>query len=112
MPPEPEDLPAPSALPSPRARLLAFIAILIAGTCGALIGYGVVDVQCGRTSLPPAEFRADGEGQPPPAGDCGTAIGLGMVAGGMLGAGGVAVIVVLVLRAMGEWRARELPPAR
>jgi hypothetical protein len=78
--------PPPSALPSVRARVLAFLAILVAGGCGALIGYGVVDVQCER--------------------DCTTAIGLGAVVGAALAAAGVAVVAVLTLRAMGEWRAR------
>ncbi len=79
-----------SALPSPLARLLAFVSIIVAGVAGALIGYGVVDVQC--------------------EGDCGTASGIGAVAGGVIAAAGVAVVAVLVLRAMGEWqtiRSRE-----
>ena len=78
----PED--APTALPPVKARVLAFAAILVAGLLGALIGYGIVDVQC--------------------TGNCGTATGVGAVVGAVVGAGGVAVVSVLVLRAMGEWR--------
>jgi hypothetical protein len=76
--------PTPSALPSVRARVLAFLAILVAGACGGLIGYGVVDVQC--------------------TGNCTTARGWGLLTGAVMGTVGVAVIAVLVLRAMGEWR--------
>ena len=73
-----------SALPSPRARALAFAAILVAGVCGALIGWAFVDLQC--------------------TGNCTTATGTGAVVGGLFTAGGVAIVAVLTLRAMGEWR--------
>jgi hypothetical protein len=73
-----------SALPSTTARVLAFVAILVGGLCGGLIGYSVTDLQC--TS------------------NCGTKAGLGALVGALLAAGGVAVVAVLVLRAMAEWR--------
>ncbi len=73
-----------SALPSRRARALAFAAILVAGVSGALIGSSFVNLQC--------------------HGDCSTPSGIGGVVGALAGAGGVAVVAVLVLRAMGEWR--------
>ncbi|MDQ1373349.1 MAG: hypothetical protein QOJ09_687 [Actinomycetota bacterium] len=73
-----------SALPSVRARWLAFAAILFAGGAGALIGSSFVHLTC--------------------HGQCGTAQGVGAVAGAVFAAGGVAVVSVLVLRAMGEWR--------
>lgn len=73
-----------SALPSPRARALAFAAILVAGACGALIGWSFVTLQC--------------------TGNCTTPGGLGAVVGGLIAAVGVAVVVVLTLRAMGEWK--------
>ena len=76
-----------SALPSVAARAVAFAAILVAGAVGALIGYGFVDVQCD--------------------GDCATPNGLGAIVGGLIAAGGVAVVAVLTLRAMGEWRRIE-----
>ena len=77
-----------SAIPSRKARALAFVSILVAGGCGALIGGSFVGIQCD---------------------DCTTATGLGAVVGGLLAAGGVAVVAVLVLRAMGEWRRLEMP---
>jgi hypothetical protein len=85
-------VPGPSALPSVAARGVAFAAILVAGLCGLLIGRALVDVQC--------------------RGDCAVAEGIGSVTGGVVAAGGVAVVAVLVLRAMSEWRARGgSPPA-
>ncbi len=72
-----------SALPSTGARLLAFAAIVVAGICGGLIGWKVTDLQV--------------------AGDSGLAAGIGGLVGAAIAAGGVAVVAVLVLRAMGEW---------
>jgi hypothetical protein len=58
--------------------------ILLAGLAGALIGFALVDLQCD--------------------GDCATAKGLGLLAGAIAAAGGTAIVAVLALRAMGEWR--------
>lgn len=73
-----------SALPSVKARILAFGAILVAGVCGALIGWGSVRVGC--------------------RGNCATPEGIGGVVGAIIASVGVAVVAVLVLRAMAEWR--------
>ena len=75
---------APSALPSTGARVLAFASILLAGLCGGLIGYAVVDLQC--------------------EGDCTTPAGLGGLVGAVVFALGTGIVAVLALRAMGEWR--------
>jgi hypothetical protein len=71
-------------LPSRRARALAFAAILVAGACGALIGYSFVSIQC--------------------HGSCSAPEGAGSIVGAVIAAVGVAVVAVLVLRAMGEWK--------
>ena len=73
-----------SALPSPLARFLAFAAILVAGCCGAVIGWAFVDVQC--------------------TGACATPAGIAAIVGAVSSAAGVGVIAVLTLRAMSEWR--------
>ncbi len=73
-----------SALPSPTARAVAFVGINVAGLAGALIGSSMVDLQC--------------------SGSCGTPIGLGILVGALVGAGGMSVVSVLGLRAIGEWR--------
>lgn len=65
-------------------RVIAFIAILVAGLAGALIGSAMVDLQC--------------------SGQCDAPIGIGMLVGSLIGAGGMSIITVLVLRAVGEWR--------
>ena len=74
--------PIDSALPSIGARLLAFGAIVLAGVCGGLIGWKVTGLQVD---------------------DAGAWAGLGGLVGAIVGAGGVGIVSVLVLRAMGEW---------
>jgi len=75
--------PIDSALPSSGARALAFAAIVVAGICGGLIGWKVTDLST--------------------SGRAGAWAGVGGLVGALIGAGGVAVVAVLVLRAMGEW---------
>ncbi|MFY8237688.1 MAG: hypothetical protein ACOVK5_00510 [Ilumatobacteraceae bacterium] len=73
-----------SALPSSGARILAYLSILLGGLAGATIGYALVDVLC--------------------EGNCGLPLGLGIFFGSIITAGGTAIVAVLVLRALGEWR--------
>jgi hypothetical protein len=73
-----------SALPSVGARVLAFVAVLIGGACGGLIGWSLAGLQC--------------------SGNCDLAGGLGGLIGAVVAALGTAVLAVLVLRAMTEWR--------
>lgn len=90
MPSSPGDLPEPdtqSAAPPLFARILAVAAIVIAGLCGGLIGYAVMDLQCD-----------DG---------CTTVAGFVGVASAIGAAVGVAIVSVLTLRAMSEWEASE-----
>ena len=79
---------APSSLPPKGARVLAFVAILVGGLCGGLIGYGFTDLSCGE----------DG---------CSSLAGGMAVLGAAIGAAGVGVVAVLALRAMGEWRSGQ-----
>jgi hypothetical protein len=76
-----------SALPSPAARAVAFGSILLAGLTGGLIGHTLVSLQCD--------------------GDCAVPKGIGVYSGAVLGAAGMSVVAVLVLRAVGEWRQME-----
>ena len=76
-----------SALPSPGARVAAFVAILLGGLAGGLIGYSLVRVQC------------DGE--------CALGKGLGALIGAVVAAIGMSIVAVLVLRALGEWKTIE-----
>jgi amino acid transporter len=81
---------APTALPSVTARVLGFLAIIVSGAVGAFIGYGFTDLQNHSSST--------------------TANAVGALIGGLIGAGGVAVVVVLALRAMGEWQSVQRRP--
>ena len=67
----------------------AFVAVVVGGLSGALIGYALVGIGLVTDCT----------------GGCGTAQGIGAVVGGIFGAAGVAVVAVLVLRAFAEWRA-------
>ena len=69
-------------LPGRGAFVLAFSAVVVAGVLGGIIGYGIVDV----TS------------------DSGFFAFVGALVGALVGAVGVAVVAVLVLRAMSEWK--------
>ncbi len=73
-----------SAIPPVAARVIAFVAILLGGLAGAVIGFTLVDLQCD--------------------GDCSVPKGLGLLTGAIVCAGGMAIVAVLALRAMGEWR--------
>jgi hypothetical protein len=73
-----------SALPSVGVRVAAFAAVCLSGLAGALIGYSLVALQC--------------------EGDCGLPKGIGLLVGALIAAGGMAVVAVLVMRAIGEWR--------
>lgn len=76
-----------SALPSVGVRIAAFAAVCLSGLAGALIGSSLVSLQCD--------------------GDCGLATGIGLFVGAVIAAGGMAVVAVLVMRAIGEWREVE-----
>ncbi len=73
-----------TALPSVQARVLAFAGIALGGGCGGLIGWAFVNLQC--------------------TGSCDVPKAVGAVSGSLLSSIGVAVIAVLGLRAMGEWK--------
>jgi hypothetical protein len=65
----------------------AFVAIVLGGLAGGLIGFTLVKLQC--------------------VGACDTPKGLGLLIGAVLAAGGMSIVAVLVLRALGEWRQIE-----
>jgi putative effector of murein hydrolase len=65
---------------------VAFAAIVFAGICGSLIGWALADLQySGKSDAPES---------------------LGILVGGVTFALGTAVVAVLALRAMAEWRAQ------
>ncbi|MBW8827464.1 MAG: hypothetical protein JF603_14105 [Acidobacteria bacterium] len=102
----------PTALPSRAARLLAFVAIVVGGLCGGLIGWSVTDLQCGGGNTrivlgaPASTTTTTTTTTTPPADEsgCTTWSAGGALLGALAGAGGTGIVSVLVLRAMGEWR--------
>ena len=75
-----------TGLPPRWLRIAAFAGVLAAGACGVLIGWVLVDLQCrGDNCLP---YQA-----------------LGALVGGLITAGGGAVVGVLAMRASTEWTA-------
>lgn len=83
-----EDSPRPlSALPSVGVRYAAFAAICLSGLAGGLIGYSLISLQC--------------------EGSCGLPLGLGILIGAIIAAGGMAIVAILVMRALGEWHEIE-----
>jgi hypothetical protein len=81
---EPIGRDAPPTMPSRTAFLLSFLSVIVAGVFGGVIGYGLVDIDCAH--------------------GCAGSKLLGAVVGAVIGAAGVGVVAVLVLRAMSEWR--------
>ena len=75
--------PAPTALPSVLARVIAFCAIVIAAVCGGLVGYAISALECSRGCVGPSLA--------------------GAAIGALAAAAGVAAIAALVLRSMSEW---------
>jgi hypothetical protein len=73
-----------SALPGVGVRIAGFVAILLSGLAGGLIGYSLVDLQC--------------------EGDCAAPKGIGLSVTAVIAASGMAIVAVLVMRALGEWR--------
>ena len=79
----------PDSSPSPLARVLAFSAVIVAGVCGGLIGFAVMELGCD--------------------GGCPTTAGLVGLGTAILAAAGTGIVAVLTLRAAAEWRAQQLP---
>jgi len=83
---QPQAVP-PDSSPSLTARVLAFSAVIVAGVCGGLIGFAVMDLSCDDGCTTTAGL-----------------VGLGTAVGAAIGTG---IVAVLTLRAAAEWRARE-----
>ena len=78
-------VPELSALPSPRARAVAFAGICLGGMLGAVAGYGLADLQCDD-------------------GSCFWPLVLGAMAAAFIAASGASVLAVIALRALPGWR--------
>ena len=80
-----------SAAPSVAARIVAAVAIGLAGACGGLVGYAVTDLQCSD--------------------ECTVLAGSLGLLGAVLAAFGVGIVAVLALRAMAEWKTGQIQQA-
>jgi len=80
-------LPGRPPSPSVLARTLTFLAVVVAGACGGLIGWAIADLQC--------------------TGSCEVPTGVSSLVGALVAAGGTSVICVLAIHAMAEWREQE-----
>ena len=76
-------------MPSRSAFFLSFASVVVAGVFGGVIGFGLADIGC--------------------TGDCTTARLIGTLVGAVVGAAGVGIVAVLVLRAMAEWKRNPTP---
>lgn len=72
------------------ARVLAFVSVFVGGAAGGLIGYAFADL----------------------GGFTGAGAGAVTLLAALIGAGGVAVVAVLTLRAFGEWTTIRRQPKR
>jgi H+/Cl- antiporter ClcA len=84
-----DERPLDAAVAPRSARILAFVSVLIGGLCGGLIGWALVRIQDTDRRLHVIRHNPVGQG-------------LGLLVGAIIGAVGVAVVAVLVLRAMQE----------
>lgn len=75
----------PTALPSVRARAIAFASIIVAGMVGGAVGYWFMLLQC--------------------TGRCAVPSGIGMTIGTLVGSVGAAVVCTFALRMLPEWSA-------
>jgi len=80
---EPQSFEVPSALPSVLARALAFSAVIVASICGGLMGFALGRLQWGEKQQ--------------------LWVLIGSLLGSIAASVGVAIVAVLVLRAMAEW---------
>ncbi len=88
---------------------LAFGAVLMAGTFGALIGFGLVRAACSETPARLRQLLATGvEHFVAPQHSCQAQYAGATLVGAVIAAAGAGVVARLVLRAMTDWK--KTPP--
>jgi ABC-type Fe3+ transport system permease subunit len=92
---------------------LAFALVVLSGVLGGLIGYSLVSATCSETSPLLRRLLSDaGTGVDAPSRSCAVQQIGGSLAGSLIAALGTAIVAVLVLRAMAEWRKAPPRPAQ
>jgi hypothetical protein len=91
-------------VPRRGSLLAAFAAVTVCGALGALIGFGLVNTSCQEQPSLLERLLESVRGYHPASHHCAVARASGSVIGGGLAALGAAIVAVLMLRAMAEWR--------
>ncbi len=90
--------------------LLAFVSVVVSGTLGALIGYGLVHASCSEQPPRLEQLLAAAiPGYRVHTRSCTLPLAGATLVGALLAAVGTGVVAVLVLRAMGDWRGPSAP---
>jgi hypothetical protein len=84
--------------------IAAFVAVVICGSLGALIGYGLVNTTCQEKPSLLERLLESVRGYHAGTQQCAAARAGGSVVGAVMAALGASVVAVLMLRAMAEWR--------
>jgi hypothetical protein len=96
--------------PRRTALVLAFAGIVVAGTLGGLIGWGIVDTTCSETTTVAEQLLGQVPGHEVQHQECGAKLLGAAVAGAVIAAGGAGIVAVLMLRAQSEWKAHPPQP--
>jgi len=107
----PVDVPFHPNVPRRRSVILAFLGVLVAGSLGGLIGWGLVDASCSETPLHVQRLLTAIPGYHIHTRSCDLYLLTGALIGAIICALGAAIVAVLVLRAQSEWRVHPPPPA-
>ena len=94
--------------PRRTALVLAFAGIVVAGTLGGLIGWGIVDTTCSETPTIAEQLLGQVPGHEVRHQECGAKLLGAAVVGAVIAAAGAGIVAVLMLRAQSEWKAH--PP--
>ncbi|MCU1426204.1 MAG: hypothetical protein JWL83_204 [Actinomycetia bacterium] len=106
----PVDVPSHPNVPNRGAVWLAFAGVMVSGILGGTIGWGLVDASCSDKPMTVQRILRDVPGYVQHVPSCDTYRLLGAVFGALVCAVGAAIVAVLALRAMSEWRAHPPPP--
>ncbi|MDQ1519842.1 MAG: hypothetical protein QOI55_915 [Actinomycetota bacterium] len=113
LPPEdvtPVDVPFHPNVPKRQSVMLAFLGVLLAGSLGGTIGWGLVDASCTEAPMQVQRLLESVRGYHVHTRSCGLYLMLGALTGAIVCALGAAIVAVLVLRAQSEWRSHPPPP--
>jgi hypothetical protein len=100
----PVEVPFHPNVPKRQSVMLAFLGVLLAGSLGGLIGWGLVDASCSEAPMQVQRLLTAVPGYHAHTPSCDLYLMLGAVVGATMCALGAAIVAVLVLRAQSEWR--------